>query len=62
MKRVMPVHVVVRSIDDLDSEKRLQRAYNRIFDIALEQMLQKRSNYQGRRKRLKNSGRLSTVE
>lgn len=49
MKRIMPPEININYLDAPDSEKRLQLAYSRIFEIARGNII-KRKQLKGRRK------------
>lgn len=42
MKRIMPPEVKLHFIDTPDSERRLQIAYSRIFEIARKNLIEKK--------------------
>jgi hypothetical protein len=49
MKRIMPPEITITYISASDSEKRLQLAYNRIFDIARRNIIKRRQLNEGRK-------------
>ena len=49
MKRIIPPEITINYIDASDSEKRLQLAYNRIFELARRNIIKRRQLNEGRR-------------
>lgn len=50
MKRIMPLVIEFHDVAASDSEKRLQLAYNRIFEIARRNIIQKKQSKERRTK------------
>lgn len=49
MKRIMPPTIEVHYVNASDSAKRLQMAYNRIFEIARKNIIQKKQTKERRK-------------